>query len=644
MHNKSFTLLELLIVIAVIAILAAIVLVSLNTSLAKARDSKRISELNTLKRAITAHYSATGHYPYWLTPPPSDEGVCVESSSEFKSILGLSTAPKDPLYKESQCVSPYGVDCFCYIYKSEGNNKFKIFAKLEKGGKLIMEDGGVEDSRYELFGDTPGSSEILFSLPDSDLNQATEIYEGGRFVELNFINQRSVYNNYNGHPSGYLTWPMYFDQEIWKVNRDTKEKIEQITYPLTKGTFTYKITKCANDGQIEGCIPVTIGNRGTCTDGIVKNYGDLEHKTLEWKTYYDNDYRDCDTGNNYLLRNRPVEDTGATNTRINLYGYLYISGYGKYQLCAKYIHSQSGLSAIKCINFIIDFIDSDIAANSGGNKSYGSLISWQPLNPRTRFDSQPLISNWVNRRCYIQPWDWLHSVTSDNGPSIAFRRHGTYENYWGYAGLYFGISNTQAAGDRVATATYKFPNGCYLRDRDGTSDSAFYHHGCSWYHNVNGNDITVYCCGTTWSTTDTGTCDKFVVSGQYGGTLTITNHFDAKGDNYDEIAFYMECPNGETNSFGNSLDPYTVSVSGVDYFWVNNMDYSLEKTFSEALPDSKYTTATSDLSCNNLKLNLCGYARPYAEFFHYYDIYGNRYTDPNYICVSGPQCPHITCP
>jgi prepilin-type N-terminal cleavage/methylation domain-containing protein len=67
MKNKSkikgFTLIELLVVIAIIGILSSVVLASLNTARAKARDAKRLSDMHQLQIALEFYYDAFGRYP-----------------------------------------------------------------------------------------------------------------------------------------------------------------------------------------------------------------------------------------------------------------------------------------------------------------------------------------------------------------------------------------------------------------------------------------------------------------------------------------------------------------------------------------------------------------------------------------------------
>ncbi|MBU6321765.1 MAG: type II secretion system protein [Patescibacteria group bacterium] len=60
---RGFTLIELLVVIAIIGLLSSIVLASLNTARAKARDAKRMSDLHQLQTALELYASVNNGYP-----------------------------------------------------------------------------------------------------------------------------------------------------------------------------------------------------------------------------------------------------------------------------------------------------------------------------------------------------------------------------------------------------------------------------------------------------------------------------------------------------------------------------------------------------------------------------------------------------
>ncbi len=63
-NSKSgFTLIELLVVVAIIGILSSVVLASLNSARAKARDAKRASDVHQLKTALEFYYNDNGFYP-----------------------------------------------------------------------------------------------------------------------------------------------------------------------------------------------------------------------------------------------------------------------------------------------------------------------------------------------------------------------------------------------------------------------------------------------------------------------------------------------------------------------------------------------------------------------------------------------------
>ena len=63
LRARGFTIVELLIVIVVIAILAAITIVAYNGIQGRARDSQRVSDLKTIVKALEIYKTNNGTYP-----------------------------------------------------------------------------------------------------------------------------------------------------------------------------------------------------------------------------------------------------------------------------------------------------------------------------------------------------------------------------------------------------------------------------------------------------------------------------------------------------------------------------------------------------------------------------------------------------
>ena len=115
-YKKGFTLIELLVVVAIIGILASVVLVSLSSARAKARDVQRISDLKQIQNALAVYYGDHRSYPYtngnWY-------GTCAYYGGYADWIPGLvptyiSKLPQDQSY-----------DCSTYrtyLYASDGIN------------------------------------------------------------------------------------------------------------------------------------------------------------------------------------------------------------------------------------------------------------------------------------------------------------------------------------------------------------------------------------------------------------------------------------------------------------------------------------------------------------------------------------------
>jgi len=88
MINKGgFTLVELLIVIAIIGILASLTVISLNEARAKARDAKRRSDIGQLVKLVETYYYIRGNYPFCtdpeLQPPFVGYRTCVSSVPQY---------------------------------------------------------------------------------------------------------------------------------------------------------------------------------------------------------------------------------------------------------------------------------------------------------------------------------------------------------------------------------------------------------------------------------------------------------------------------------------------------------------------------------------------------------------------------------
>ncbi len=112
--RKAFTLIEMLIVVAIIGILASAIMVGLGPAQQKGRDARRESDLRQIQNALELYYSKNGYYPYSGNGFGSDIAITLENAG-----IGVSSG-----------VPGTGPDGKSYCYASDGSN-YILGATLE---------------------------------------------------------------------------------------------------------------------------------------------------------------------------------------------------------------------------------------------------------------------------------------------------------------------------------------------------------------------------------------------------------------------------------------------------------------------------------------------------------------------------------
>jgi len=117
MNRKAFTLIELLIVIIILGILAALISGNFFTSLKKGRDAKRKADFEQIQRALEMYYEDKKTYPVTAGLTFGSK-FCENNPCGASDKVYMQKVPNDPIS---------GKD---YEYVSTGTD-YKLFACLE---------------------------------------------------------------------------------------------------------------------------------------------------------------------------------------------------------------------------------------------------------------------------------------------------------------------------------------------------------------------------------------------------------------------------------------------------------------------------------------------------------------------------------
>jgi prepilin-type N-terminal cleavage/methylation domain-containing protein len=152
-RRTGFTIVELLIVIVVIGILAAISIVAFNGVQARSRDARRVSDLNNIAKALEAQFAINGEYPNTVASGVGGTTTCLSApgwgcwgftdATRFIDKQYMPIMPQDPSFLDNNA---------CGYPNNDLTRAYWYDITVDRKGYLLgtyMEAVSTSDPRYD---------------------------------------------------------------------------------------------------------------------------------------------------------------------------------------------------------------------------------------------------------------------------------------------------------------------------------------------------------------------------------------------------------------------------------------------------------------------------------------------------------------
>ncbi|HUD21142.1 MAG TPA: LamG-like jellyroll fold domain-containing protein [Candidatus Saccharimonadales bacterium] len=318
--TRAFTLIELLMVIAIIGILAALIIVSLAGARSKANDTKRKNNARNIDTALAQYYQENASlYPVQNT----DGGVDVNTLSTILSPTYLSSTnvfihDKTASYISSSSGSSYGqaweLENIAETAVNTGNGVYATKSANAAGVVAVPAKGGA-------VGFNGTSTDVTINEPGSGTNLHPAAFSVAFWVNPSSVTGSHVLVHKNASSVGWRVW-----LNANHVNADYQGATggttltSASTTALSVGKWYYIVVTYAS-GSVKIYVSST-ATAGTMGNPTFDNTTDTNPIVMGG----------IPTGSGWTAFNGSVDDFRLYNRVLTTteVGYLYNSGYGSY--------------------------------------------------------------------------------------------------------------------------------------------------------------------------------------------------------------------------------------------------------------------------------------------------------------------------